>query len=289
MVMVVRYDAKYNNKLIKCAEFSSLTEQLAYIDDFITNNTFGTAKEVNKTDNFFGKHNLSQSIDGMLYGFDENTQYFSKVMSKMKSKTSNSDGIYLDYEGFAYDMGSVVSGEPECCLNTGEAKSIPCVKIMVDIAWSWSVTAEKIYNRGIAITNLINTLLINGCIVDLYVFRYNIQDDMDILFTTKIDTKILSISAIAFICSPEYFRKIGWITTDKIRNKKSANHRGNSTATKFLLDKIKRDKIFFIGGDYTLPSIINHLTTVEHVNVFILKMFKEFCEENKINISFGED
>ena len=89
--MVVRYDVKYKKKLIKCAEFEGFTDQLSYIYDFILDNRFNTPEAVNERDNFYGKHSLKDTINGMYYGFKENTDYFLNVMSKMKSNTKNTD------------------------------------------------------------------------------------------------------------------------------------------------------------------------------------------------------
>lgn len=286
--MSVEYDFKYKNKLVKAVQFDGFIDQLKYIDNFVKENKFKTPSQVNKCDNFYGLHSLSDSLDGMNYGFPETTDYFKNILTQIKSCTKSFDGIFMDYEGFAYDMGAVVSGEPECCVNMGLPVPTPCVKIFVDIAWSSYISATSIFNRGIAITNLVNTLLINGCVVDLYAIRYNIQHDMDIFFTTKIDTKTLSIANIAFMCSPCYFRKIGWITTDCIRDKESEIGRGMSRMTDFLLKKIKDDKIFFIGGDYTNEDICEHLNSIEQANEYILKIFKVYCEENKLPITFNE-
>lgn len=287
--MSSKYEFYNNGKIVKCVNFDGFIDQLDFINNFVKNNTFNTAKEVNVCDNFYGKHDLSTALDGMNYGFTEMTDYFKNVMAQIKSCTKSFDGIFMDYQGFAYDMGAVVSGEPECCVNMGLPVPTPCVKIFVDIAWSSWITAEQILNRGIAITNLINTLLINGCIVDLYAVRYNIQNDMEILFMTKVDTKTLSIANIAFMCSPCYFRKIGWITTDCIRNKRSEAGRGMSRMSDFMLQKLKNDKIFFIGGDYTNSSIVEHIHTIESANKYILEIFKKYCEENKIAITFEEN
>lgn len=288
--MSSRYEF-YNKhgKLIKCVQFDGFIDQLSFIDKFIKDNRFGTPKQVDKKDNFYGLHDLRTSLEGMNYGFTELTDYFKDVMSQIKSCTKSFDGIFMDYQGFAYDMGAVVSGEPECCVNMGLPVSTPCIKIFVDIAWSSWISASSILNRGIAITNLINTLLSQGCIVDLYAVRYNIQNDMEIFFTTKVDTKTLSIANIAFMCSPCYFRKIGWITTDCIRDKASEVGRGMSQTSDFMLQKLKNDKIFFIGGDYTNSDIVSHIDSVEDANKYILEIFKKYCQENKIAITFEDN
>lgn len=283
--MIKPYNITYKGKTIKCIDFSSLLEQYNYISPHIKSNIFGTPSEVNKSDEFYGKHKLSSTLEGLKYGFEDNTNYFLDYVVNVKNSKDDNTGFYMDYEGFAYDMGSVVNGNPECCLNVGSSEPNKFVKIIVDITFSCMATANQISNRGIAITNLINTLLLNKCIVDLYVMEYNIQNDMDVLYTVKIDTKNLSIANIAYISTPEYFRKIGFITVDVIRNKESSYGRGMSSLTNFMLNKIQKEKIFFIGGNYSDNKILNNLDNVENANKYIIQKFNDYSEHNKLNLS----
>lgn len=186
-------------------------------------------------------------------------------------------------------MGSVVEGIPECCLNAELPAIKPCIKIMVDIAFDAWCGPDKLNNRGIAIANLINTLIINGFIIDLYFMRYNHQNDMDIMFTVKVNTEVLPISTIAFMSSADFFRKIGFMTTDLVRNKKSEAGRGYSIMQPFILNKIKKEDIFFIGGSFLNPEISSHLDSIKSANEYIISLFNIYCEEHKIKISFNDE
>ena len=286
---MIKYTIDNNGKKIKAIDFDNLNEQLLYIQKPIKDKTYSVIDQVKQEDNFYGIHTLDQSLQGMKYGFDNDTNYFLDNIAQVQNDDGLTGGIHVDVEGFAYDMGSVVEGIPECCLNSNLPTPTPSVTIMVDIAFSWCVSARAISNRGIAITNLINTLLLNGYIVDLYLLRYNSQYDLDIMYTVKIDTTNLSIANIAYVCTPEYFRKIGWITTDVLREKESESGRGQSKILPFMLNKIKKEKIFFIGGDYSDSNITSHLDSVKNANNYILETFKKYCNENKITIKFIEN
>lgn len=286
---MIKYTIDNNGKKIKAIDFDNLNEQLLYIQKPIKDKAYSVIDQVKQEDNFYGTHTLDQSLQGMKYGFDNDTNYFLDNIAQVQNDDGLTGGIHVDVEGFAYDMGSVVEGIPECCLNSNLPTPTPSVTIMVDIAFSWCVSARAISNRGIAITNLINTLLLNGYIVDLYLLRYNSQYDLDIMYTVKIDTTNLSIANIAYVCTPEYFRKIGWITTDVLREKESESGRGESKILPFMLNKIKKEKIFFIGGDYSDSNITSHLDSVKNANNYILETFKKYCNENKITIKFIEN
>lgn len=285
--MVIEYNMKSNNRIIKCVEFDGLIDQINYIKEHINNNIFNCQEELDIKDNFHGKHSLKETLEGMMYGFKDSTDYFLNTVVELNEEDYNNNGLYMDVEGFAYDMANVVNGIPECCLNSGCIDISPYIKIMIDISFPCMYTAQQIYNRGIAITNLINTLLLNNCIVDLYIMRYNHQYDQDIMYTLKIDTQTLSIANIAFMCTPDYFRKIAWITTDVIRGVQSEPSRGNSTILNFMLNSFKKNKVFFIGGGYSNDDLCKNLNSLEDTNNYLIKMFNKYCKENEICISLS--
>lgn len=289
--MVVKYNINSNGRNIKCIEFDGLVEQLEYIKPQIQNNVYGIVDEIreNSYNNWNGKYTLDQTLNGMMYGFKSETDYFLDMVEEIRTQEGLSDGMYMDVEGYAYDMGSVVDGVPECCVNTGMPTPTPSVSIMVDISFSCGYSAQDLNNRGVAITNLVNTLLLNGYIVDLYYMMYNTQSDMDIMYTIKVDTKTMPISSVAFMSSVDYFRKIGFVTMDVIRGKQSSYGRGTSTIHNFMLNKFKKNDIFFIGGSYSNNSLCSHLSDVRDANKHLLEMFETFCKEHKIKITFKND
>ena len=286
---MIEYNIQEKGNLIRCIKFDSILEQSEYIKDTIFKNKYSILDEVDTCDDFFGKRSLKETINGMRYGFNDNTQYFLNSISNVTKEIEANDGMGMDVEGYAFDMFSVINNIPECCLMMTQPSTKPYIKIMVDIVFSAIYTAEEIQNRGIAITNLINTLLLNGCIVELYFMELNVQSDMNIMYTVKIDTDVLPISNIAFMCTPEYFRKIGFITVDTIRDKESEPGRGKSKLFDFMVKKFIKDKIFFIGGSFTNSGLIkNKLKTVKIANKYILELFKKYCEENKIIIDISD-
>ena len=281
-----KYTLKKDDRTIKCVDFNNLLEEYDYIIKNKDNYLYQyNIQKVDLKNDFFGKYTLSETLNGMKYGFQDETDYFLDTIVKINRTTDINNGLFMNYEGFAYDMGKVVSGEPECCLNIGLPNSTPYIKIYVDISFSCIYKAEQIYNRGIAITNLINTLLLNGVIVDLYFMEYNHQYDLDIMYTLKVDTTTLSISCIAYLCTPDYFRKMGFILIDLIRNKQSEDGRDNSTVLPFMLENFKKNKIFFIGGSYTNEKFCKNLQNINVANNYLINMFNKFCKDNEISIS----
>jgi len=75
--------------------------------------------------------------------------------------------LTYDVCGDAWDMGRVLSGEPECAMRWQEtevpvAASGKVVRIVVNGTASWSVTREVLFTRGAAICALVDALEASG-------------------------------------------------------------------------------------------------------------------------------
>lgn len=287
--MAIKYNIKADNKQIKCMEFDNIIDLYENIMPFIKANTFGVVDEINENVGWNGEYSLNQTVEAMKFGFQKNTDYFLDNIKEIRSQETTGKGTYLDYEGFAYDMGNVVEGVPECCLNADLPATKPCIKIVVDIGFPSLYSAKQLNNRGIAIANLINTLIINGFIIDLCFMRYNHQHDMDIMFTVQVNTEVLPISVVAFLSSSDFFRKIGFITTDFIRERPNEIGRGMTIIQEFMLNKFKREDIFFIGGGYSNPELCYHLENIKEANNYLLSLFNTYCKEHKIKIVLNSE
>ena len=276
--MVVKYNIKTDNKVIKCVEFDSIIDQYEYIMPSIRNNRFGNVTELEKDMGWNGSYTLNEVIEGMKYGLQKSTDYFLDNIKEIRSQDTTGRGTFLDYDGFAYDMGSVVEGVPECCLNADLPAVKPCIKVLVDVSFSCWHSANQLDNRGIAIVRLINTLLAKGYIVDLYVYCYNNQDDMDVYYKTKISTETLTISTVAFISSVEFFRKIDWITTEVLRGKPSEDGLGSSIySSSEVQNKITKSGLCIPGG----YQGCNHddVRSVEAATKWVQKLYEDYCKQ----------
>ena len=285
--MVRLYTFKDNNRSIKCADFNGLVDQYNFISDEFKEKKYRTVQmQIDENrDDWWGRHNIEETLQGMFYGFENSTEYFLENIQSSKYFNEKDNGIQMSEQGNIYDMGSFVSGIPECCLDFGLPTPNPYIKIMVDLPFSCGYSEKQIYNRDIAILALLQTLIISKCIVDLYMFEFNQQSDMYTMYTNKIDMNCISISDLAFLCSPEYFRRIGFVTIECIRQRSSEWGCGNSTLTNFIKEKIKKDKIFFIGGSYTDGELANNLSTPDKAIECLLTKFNKFCTENKLNLN----
>jgi len=277
--------AQYSFDKVRCIEFDNLFEQREYVEKAINDNKWSVIREIRegqtKRSDFFGETNLSETIYAMDYGLQGYTNYFLDNISEVKQEADCNDELFMDSEGFAYDMGSVVSGVPECCINGGSPTSTPTIKIFVDITFYWGISAKEIQNRGIAITNLINTLLHKKYIIDLAFVDFNIQRDLQTMIITKFDSTTLSVATVALMCSPQFFRQLSWIATDELRGRNSDMGRGTSGMNNYLKNKIDEENIFFIGGSYNDRKVGEGVyKSIESANKHITKLFNKFAEKS---------
>lgn len=266
---------------IRCIEFDNLQEQKDYISEAVRTKKWSIVKEI-VPDDFYGRHTLEETMQGMDYGFPANTEIFLSNIKDVSSEDIGGENVYMDIQGFAYDMGAVVSGEPECCINFNTNGNTPVIKILIDIGFDGSVRAEYINNRSFAIVNLINTLINKKYIVDVKFLNYNIQGDMSTVVFTKCNVENLSIATIAMISSPEYFRQIIWITRDELRNKESEYGRGRTTNDNKFKELLKNENALFIPGSFINHNFTYDCQTKEKANSYITQLFNEYCEINNI-------
>lgn len=279
---------------VKTKTFGSLSEQKEYIKALVKANKWvvrDIRDEQPRNKEFYGSYSLDETLKGMDYGFQTNTDYFLENLQQLDSDETGENIVKMDIEGFAYDMGAVISGEPECCVNMNTRGVGKTITINMDMNFSWQFTAEEINNRSIAVVKLINTLMSNGYIVNFYVSSFNKQNDLAVYYKTKIDTETINISTIAFISSVEYFRQIGWITVDVIRDRKSIPTRGNGFyESEEQKKRFTEGEGFFIPGfyyldkycpEYDLRKLKEELSTVDKATKHIEKLYNEFCSKQE--------
>lgn len=272
---------------LKTKTFDNLFQFTQYVEKAIADNRWEFVSEIKHRagrDNFFGETTLEQTLNSAKYGLKKYTEYFLDNINEVSTEQDVYDGIFLDNQGFAYDMGAVVSGVPECCLNTGALSSTPVITIYVDMAFNAGTKARLIQNRGIAITNLVHTLIAKKYIIDIHFIDFNTQYDMDTLITIKMDSSILSAATVSFMSSPEFWRQMVWIAEDELRQKDSESGRG----TAFLTDEVRHifedNNIFVIPGYYQDRECLEHYEEVDSANKYISKLFNQYCKQRELEV-----
>ena len=260
-------------------EFDSLCEVANFLEHTpdLYKYTMTQRDTLNRENDFFGVTSFDGILDRVRYGDKTQTENFINELKDLDSYDELDTGIFRDVEGFAYDMGSVVNGEPECCLNFGSPEEKRTLTIYVDLAYAGIASSKDINNRGFAIVKLINTLIAKGYILNLYVFEHSVTDDGGkYVEQIKIDTSTLAISNIAYVCKCEFFRVVTWLLT--AIHMKDKRYHGDSTADvpNPYIDGIRKRGGLYIAGGYGDHRLYHcHKEEAEEI---IMEYYNKFVE-----------
>ena len=244
---------KYEDSGYSVQEFDSFSEVAQFLEQTPDLYEYKMTKTSHLRENssFYGVDRFDGMLDRIRYGDKTQTENFINELKDLDTFDELDVGIFRDVEGFAYDMGSVVNGEPECCLNFGSPEAKHTLTIYIDLSYSWRASSSDINNRGLAIIKLINTLISKGYIVNVYVFEHSITPYGNFIEKIRINTDILTISTIAYACKCEFFRVVSWLLTAIHMGEKSyeAENTRSEVPNEFI-DAIKERGDLYIAGGY---------------------------------------
>ena len=270
--MINRYE-KYRYKIV---EFQNPLELAEYLKPQQSNEGYTDVKECTSDSRFRGGKTIKDMVHDMTYGDDKATaSLLYNIKSTNKEIDQDNGWVGMDIEGVAFDMGSVVGGEPECCIAMGQPSIKKHLKIIIDVGYCGETEASIIQNRGVGILNLINTLQCQGYILDVGFIRFNKASMMANI--TNINTENICVAQLAPLCHPTYFRGCTWLV-EAMENKSHSSGSGNSTCPKEVIDSFEKDGVFYIGGGYT-DSKMSSLKDGTKATEYIAKLFNKFCEE----------
>ena len=261
--------------------FESLSEIADYIDNTKELREYSLTKEseLSVGGGFYGVTKFDGLTDRLRYGDKKVTQmYISKLKSLVPEGDSNT-GINMDIEGFAYDMGAVVSGEPECCVRMDAPDTKPALKIFIDTGYNGGVHPDVIANRGVAILQLISNLLSRGYILDVNVIHFiDTSTGARVAQCVKLSTDFLTTSQLAFTGTCEFFRIITWLLTAIQIGCKGYTGSGCSRPSTAVINEFKKDGLYIPSG-YT-SSFFNHCSLNEAIDE-VAKIYNKYAEEKQ--------
>lgn len=279
------------------AEFDNNIDYLNWMVAKEKEAAWGVFKDLKQRDeDWSGVKDWEQVKNKLAYGDDEFTGYFCDNLKDLSEDGDARNGVWMDIEGFSYDMGSVVAGEPECCVNMNGPESKPELVVYVPISFSCDWNKNLLLNRGVAITNLIHTLMVKGYILDIKMFHsvkreYKGEKGCNrITYVVNIPTQNLCIADIAYSCSPAYFRGAHFVAMDMLADHFSGENgdgRGRGEKCKQIVNEVKSKGIYFPDG-YDGEGKRN-FETVEKANEWAIKRFNEYVERRNAGLKAKDE
>lgn len=251
---MLKYTKNYRGTVYHIEEFDSMSEVAEYIENTENINKYSlvSSSYLRMESGFLGISSFDGIISRLKFGDEKITTKYLDKLENIRNESSIDNSTYrMDIEGVAYDMGAVVAGEPECCINLGAPDTKPYLKIYIDTGYCGRVSPETINNRGIAIFQLISNLVARGYILDIYIIHYITVSEGEPRFCAqlvKLSTEYLVTSQLAFGGTCEFFRVVTWLLTAIQIKRKSYTGEGKSEPRKEVIEEFKKDGLYIPSG-----------------------------------------
>ena len=269
---------EYEDSGYKMQEFNSFCEVAEYLEQTPDLYEYKMTESCRLDKSFHGISSFDKVFDRLRYGDKIQTENFITELKDLESYEELDVGIFRDVEGFAYDMGSVVNGEPECCLNFGSPEPKRSMNIYIDLGYTGRTSAETINNRGYALIKLINTLISKGYILNVYMVRYATLswDGGKYAQLIKVPTEFLTMSVVAYSCTCDFYRVVTWLLT--AIQAKDKDYTGNSSAeaSDEIIKAIEKRGDLYIGGGFT-EGRFGHCSK-EEAEEIVMEYYDKFLE-----------
>lgn len=240
---------EYENMFKDCKtiEFLNMNDIYQFLKSSEKLPSFDIYKE--RASDFNGGFDLKGAMTQLITGYDKYTQKIIDGLKNISEEETECFGLNMDVCGSSYEMGSVVEGVPECCISDYAPSSKKCLKIVLSNVFSSSIDAKYILNRGIAITNLICSLIAQGYVLDLkYCFYYKPNSyKTSSMFFMNIPTDNLCLATVAFLMTPQFMRLIGIAVSDVNLGKDICGY-AKSIKDNEIINYLKDNSVYFLDG-----------------------------------------
>ena len=223
----------------------------------------------NQGQEFFNYKTCDDLIQEIKYGCKEYNNTYIEELKDLDVGFDTNNQYYKTDDGLFYDIGEVVNGSPECMLkDTEEGKK--CLKVFIDVGFSWDTDNKVLQNRGISIFKLLYTLYMKNYLRDInWICFTEIAGRYEKMFF-KLPENELNIPTIAAYCSPEFFR----LMIVGMMHYFWYSQSGRSVCR--CTDELKKEGLYLPGGyvDYTATN----LRSIEESDKWVKKHFDQYVK-----------
>lgn len=227
--------------------FTSTQEILEYINS----KTFNNQSSKRQVEAYFCSYTWNETLNFMTNGWPISKKIRIEAENIEKSLEAP-HGYKYETTGEILDVGTFLTGKPECWLEPDMVDNRKVYKIIVNCGYTARVPDYCVVNSGTAIVSLVDLLQEEGNIVELEIVNAvnNIMDKK--LFTLKfeIGTSPLDIDKLSFmIANPGFLRRITFAIKEVFFNVADCNGYGDSTD--IVINKQKEPNTIYF------PSLTN--------------------------------
>ncbi|MDP2160433.1 MAG: hypothetical protein Q8K02_08130 [Flavobacterium sp.] len=242
------------------------------IMDYINSKTFENPESKRINEKKFCPFTWEEAVNFFVNGWP--------TSKKIKIQAENLEKSFEIPHGYKYnttgeilDVGTFLTGKPECWLEPEMVDNRKLYKIVINSSYSCNVHQQNIINRGIAIVSLIDLLQDEGHIVELEIVETvkNIMDKNEFSIRFILGTSPLDIDKLSFmIANPAFLRRIIFAICETYFNTRTCYSYGSPTDAKIDEPNV----IYFpclYGSDYKFETIESAKNEVERILLTIKK------------------
>lgn len=242
-------------------EFDSICEYASYVDSNLPQESDTRTYGDNRNKGQGSSWSWQSWDDAMKSAQNGNREYVQNLFDRLEimegSVMGNAFEEIRDVAGEYFDVGDVLSGEPECFRRMEAREVKPVIPVYVNFTQSVSASADDIMNRGTAIVAMCDTLEKEGYRVELNIIcavRYidilggnktieeNVGKSHRILFKVDMSNDPLDMDGISFaLINPSFFRRLFFGLMGLV-----SGYNGNVGAY-YAIDEFEGDDMDLIG------------------------------------------
>lgn len=224
----------------------------------------------------FCNYSWKDSLKLARYGIKKQSKIERIVTSMNLLEKVKTKGFGMSEHGLFVDIGSYLSGEPECWVTEQfNYKPKKVVKILISISYPWYYNEKQVENRGAGIISLIQMLKKQGYIVKVNLYESSIYNGKQYTCFLKIPTNPLDIQSLSYaLCSSTLLRRFmfAWLEL-KTKESNCGSYGSPNTINEVAISK---DIIHFQG----LGTEKCNYTSESDTKTYIAKLFNQFLELN---------
>lgn len=185
------------------------------------------------TESFAGTKSFAEALSLFRNGWPEGTAQIDHALSMIETAYDSTAQTYqFDVSGLTVDVGTYLTGQPECWLTPVEEHAEKsAVTVQVSAAGNCFIAAETFINRGGAIMAVIDHLARNHIVdLEVMIFATHVQNSEDFQLVYKTTTeRTYSKDTLAFlVANPSFLRRIWFAAAERIFQTPSCGSYGHS-------------------------------------------------------------
>lgn len=208
-------------------EFRNMDELLAYTDTDEWENNGGYNDSRTNGRHFTLTADWAEAAKLARTGWHEGVKDMSDKLERIENHVKYEPAnYYWDVTGLSFDIGTVMTGEPECWLEQDMEPRKKMFRIHVNPSSNGDTTVEQLMNRGAAVVALVNLLQSDpNNIVELDIYRVNSTGT----YVVRMGLGPIDLDALAFcMAHPSYNRRLMFAITEKQAKFRYSGNYGSS-------------------------------------------------------------